>query len=127
VPPYHEIFYIGILLNQNSSIMLTPIFVWKDRTLEKIHPELIVRLVTEKNYTKIYLVDIDTPYMVRSTLSNALKKLPEEIFIKTHRSYAVSVLYINFIARDHLQVGSEIVPIAKQYYRSVMEKLVIIE
>lgn len=107
--------------------MLTPIFVWKDRTLEKIHPELIVRLVTEKNYTKIYLVDVDTPYMVRSTLSNALKKLPEEIFIKTHRAYAVSILYINFIARDHLMVGSEIVPIAKQYYRSVMEKLVIIE
>jgi DNA-binding LytR/AlgR family response regulator len=107
--------------------MLTPVFVWNDRMLLKIHPEEIVRLVAEKNYTKIFLADNDKPHMVRSTLSNALKKLPDHIFIKTHRSYAVSVLYINFIARDHLLVSDQIVPIAKQYYRSVMEKLVIID
>jgi len=64
---------------------------------------------------------------VRSTLSNALKKLPPEIFLKTHRSYAVNILYVDFIQRDHLLVGDKIVPIAKQYYKSVMGKLNIIE
>jgi len=106
--------------------MLKPFFVWQDKMLKKVHPEDVICLFTEKNYTKIFLSD-KSYYMVRSTLSNALKKLPDDIFIKTHRSFAVSVLYIDSIYKDHLVVGDEPVPIARQYYKSVRNKLNIIE
>ena len=48
------------------------------------------------------------------------------MFIKTHRSFAVSIYFIDNIARDHLTVGKEPIPIARQYYRSVIEQLNVI-
>lgn len=106
--------------------MMIPFFVWQNRVLKKINPEDVICLYTEKNYTRIFLKN-KTYYMVRSTLSSALKKLPPDIFIKIHRSFAASVYYIDSIEKDHLQVGNESIPIAKQYYKSLLAKLNIIE
>lgn len=83
-------------------------------------------LATEGNYTKIFLAN-EMHFMVRSTLSGALQKLPPDMFIRTHRAYAVSIYYISDIDRDHLTLGEHPVPIAKRYYKSVIEQLNIIE
>ena len=106
--------------------MLKPIFIWHDKVLVKIKPEDVLCLSTEKNYTRIYLAN-KSFYMVRSTLSNALKKLPPDIFIKIHRAFAASVYHIDGIYKDHLVVADEPIPIGKQYYKSLIGKLNIIE
>src|SRR5258706_15950723 len=106
--------------------MLKPIFIRQDKLLKKINPEEVICIFTEENYTRIFLAN-KTYYMVRSSLSNALKKLPPGMFIKIHRSFAASVYHIDSIDRDHLLVGDEPLPIAKQYYRSLLDKLNIIE
>lgn len=106
--------------------MLLPFFVWQNKALLKINPENVMALETEKNYTKVHLSDRKT-HLVRSTLSSALKKLPEDMFIKTHRSYAVSIYYIDKINRDHIIIGKKSVPIARAYYKSVIAQLNIIE
>jgi len=105
--------------------MLAPFFVWQNKVLKSINPEEVMCLVTEKNYTKIVLSD-KSFYMVRTTLSGTLKKLPPEMFIKTHRSFAASIHFIDNIVRDHLTVGGEAIPIARQYYKKVIEQLNVI-
>ena len=42
--------------------------------------------------------------MVRAILDNAMKSLPRELFIKIHLSFVVSVLHINSIHKDHVEV-----------------------
>jgi DNA-binding LytR/AlgR family response regulator len=106
--------------------MLKPFFVWQNKVLKSLKPEEVVCLVAEKNYTKIYLSN-KTDCLVRSTLSGALKKLPPEIFIKIHRSCVVSIYFIDNIARDHLIIGGKPLPIGRQYYRSVIKQLNIID
>jgi DNA-binding LytR/AlgR family response regulator len=106
--------------------MLKPFFVWQNKVLKSVNPADVVCLSSEGNYTRIYLSDKNY-YMVRSTLSGALRKLPPEIFIKIHRSFAVSIYFIDTIDRDHLTVGNEAIPIARQYYRQVIKQLNIIE
>ncbi|MEP7257567.1 MAG: LytTR family DNA-binding domain-containing protein [Flavitalea sp.] len=106
--------------------MLKPFFVWQQKALRKIDPADVMCLYTEGNYTKIFLSD-KTYYLVRSTLSGALKKLPPEIFIKTHRAFAVSVNFMDNVTKDHLTVRDESIPIAKQYYARVIRQLTIIE
>ena len=64
--------------------------------------------------------------MARSTLKGILKKLPPDIFIQTHRAYAVSVFFIDDIAKDHLNIGDAAIPIARQYYDQLVEQLQII-
>jgi DNA-binding LytR/AlgR family response regulator len=109
--------------------MLMPFFVWDDRALRRIHPERVAYLEAVKNYTNIYVAGEKkiTKYMVRSTLAGALKKLPGEIFIRTHKSHAVSIFYIDSVTRKNLLIGDTVIPIGRQFYESVVGKLTIIE
>jgi DNA-binding LytR/AlgR family response regulator len=106
--------------------MQKPFFVWQNKVLKNIKPEEVMCLYTKGNYTYIILSN-KSEYIVRSSLASALKKLPKDMFIKTHRSYAASIYYIDKIARDHLTVGKELIPIGKQYYVSVIRQLNVIE
>lgn len=105
--------------------MSKPLFIWQDKTLIQINPEEIACLSTEKNYTRIFMTD-DSHFMVRSTLSNAAKKLPPDMFIKIHRSYVVSLRHINSIFKDHVEVCERPVPVARQYYQSLLKRVSII-
>ncbi|ULQ53306.1 LytTR family DNA-binding domain-containing protein [Flavihumibacter fluvii] len=105
--------------------MMKPIFVLQDKTLKKIDPLEVAFLMTDKNYTRICFLD-KTCFMVRTTLIGIMKKLPPDIFIQTHRAYAVSVFFIDNIAKDHLIIGDIAIPIARQYYEHVIEQLQII-
>ena len=106
--------------------MAKPIFVWQNRVLVAIKTDNIIALATEKNYTKIFLAN-KKYYMVRTTLSGLLKKLPPGMFNKIHRSFAVATNHIEEVYRDHLIVADEGIPIAKQFYPKLIEQLDIIE
>ena len=106
--------------------MLNSFFVWHNKVLRKINPEDVICLATEKNYTRIYLAD-KTFFLVRSTLSGALSKLPADMFIKIHRSFAASLCHIDGIDKDHLLVKGGALPISRRYYKSLIAKLNIIE
>ena len=106
--------------------MLKPFFVWQNKVLKRIDPRQVMCLSTEGNYTRIYLSD-QTFYMVRSSLSGALKKLPPEMFIKIHRSLVASIYFIDDIARDHLIIGGDSIPIGRKYYQPAIRQLNIIE
>ena len=106
--------------------MLKPVFIRHDKVLKKIHPENVVCLSTEKNYTRIYFVDA-THFIVRSSLDSVLKKLPDDVFVKIHRAYAVSLVHLETIYRDHVKIGEQPIPVGKQYYKRFLNKLDIIE
>jgi DNA-binding LytR/AlgR family response regulator len=103
-----------------------PFFIWDNKKLLSINPEQVMLLETTGNYTKIVFPG-DKCYMVRTSLTKALEKLPAEMFIRIHSAYAVSIFYIEKIERDHLTVGGKGYPIARQYYKKLKEKLNIIE
>ena len=102
-----------------------PVFIWQDRVLKKINPDDIHCLVTVGNYTNIFVAP-DKRVMVRCTLNNALKKLPAGEFIKTNRSYAVSIYYIQEVARDHVKIEGIDIPLSKRYYKPLIAKLSVI-
>lgn len=102
--------------------MLKPIFVWQDRSLKRIQPEQIICLSIEKNYIRIFLTD-QSELMVRSTLANAMKKLPKELFVKIHRSHVVSLLHIDSIFKDHVLLLGAPVPVARQYYAGLLKRV----
>jgi len=106
--------------------MLKPLFVWQNKELKKVNPEDVIWLVTERNYTRICLTN-NIFYLVRSSLSATLQKLPPNIFIKIHHSFVASVYHISSIHKDYLIAWDEPLPIGKQYYASLLAKLNILE
>jgi DNA-binding LytR/AlgR family response regulator len=111
--------------------MLEPFFVRtvvkNEKVLKRIDPMKVAGLSTEKNYTKIILID-NKGYTVRISLANALKKFPPDMFIKIDRANVVSKYAIDFIARDHLIVnGTTTLNIARRYYKYVVAGINIVE
>ena len=106
--------------------MLKPFFIRYNKLLVRVFPDDVMCLSTEGNYTRIHMQD-KTYYMVRSTLSSALKKLPQDIFIKVHRSYVANIYYIVSIDRDHIMVNDRAMPVGRQYYKGLVGKLDVIE
>jgi DNA-binding LytR/AlgR family response regulator len=107
-------------------MVFLPFFIWHKKKLVKLHPEDVIYLITEGNYTKIVQRN-QTFFMVRSTLSTALKKLPAEIFVRIHRSHAVSIFYIQSIHRDHIEINHESLAIGPMYYKPLVAKLNVME
>ena len=68
-----------------------------------------------------------TAYTVRTSLVNALKNFPPEMFVKIDRAEVVSVFYIDNIAKDHLIMNGKTVSIARSYYKYVVAGINIIE
>lgn len=106
--------------------MRVPVFVRKEKILMKVQPEHIVCLVTEKNYTKIFFRDANF-CLVRSSLASILKILPNDIFVRIHRAYAVSLYYVDTISREELVIAEKPFPVGREYYRALMKALDVIE
>jgi DNA-binding LytR/AlgR family response regulator len=106
--------------------MLKPFFVWQDKVLKSLSPEDVICLRAEGNYTKIFLTNKRT-CLVRSSITGALKKLPPEMFIRTHRTYGVSIYFIESVAKDHVIIRGQSVPVSKLYYPRIIEKLNVID
>jgi DNA-binding LytR/AlgR family response regulator len=105
--------------------MLTPVFAIEKGVLKKMHPEEIVYFESKKNYIDFYLLD-GTKVNTRSTLHNALKKLPRGMFIKVSRSKFASIFYINSIVGDELLVFNVSLTIKKPFQKAALRQLTVI-
>ena len=83
-------------------------------------------MITDKNYTTIYLID-GGAYTVRTSLVNALVNFPPGMFIRIDRAEVVSVFHIDNIAKDHLIMNGKTVSIARPYFKYVVAGINIIE
>lgn len=59
----------------------------------------------------------------RQTLSAALEKLPEDQFIRVHRSYAVNIRKIDSVSRSSLKIGNVTIPISRTHRADVFRVL----
>ncbi|HTQ66526.1 MAG TPA: LytTR family DNA-binding domain-containing protein [Puia sp.] len=73
----------------------------------------ILYLEAMKDYTRIKTVS--GQYLVLTTLSGILNKLPPELFVRIHRSYAVNFEKVDVVKKDELSVQSQILPVGKLY------------
>lgn len=102
-------------------------FFRQDRQLKKINPDEIIYLEAAKAYTKLYTAS--ETYLARITLLEAMKLLPENKFLRVHRSYAVAADHIDIVARDRVQLATipVEVPVSRMYYSAFTKQFIILD
>ncbi len=83
----------------------------------KIPMHDITYLEAMKDYTKI--VTTSKQYLVLTTLNGITEKLPQDIFIRIHRSYVVNKKKIDAIQKNKINIQSQVLPIGKLYKHSL--------
>ena len=97
------------------------IFVKDNLIFKKIKIKDIQYVQAYKNYLELYLAG--SSQIIRSTLSDFQKTLPEAYFIQTHRSFIVNINFIAEIGSDFVVVGKTEIPISRGFKESVLNNL----
>ena len=75
-----------------------------------------------KDYIRIHLVHSSKPVLTRMSLKAIEEKLPDGQFIRTHKSYIVSVSKIATITRDTVLLGQVEIPLS-EFYKENLAKI----
>jgi len=92
-----------------------------ERKMIKVVLEDILYVESLKDYVKI--VTLNGPVVTKYAMSAMEAMLPEQKFMRIHRSFMVSVDKITSFSQTHIQLAVAIIPIGKLYQREVIRKL----
>lgn len=85
----------------------------------KIDFDDIIYIEGLKDYIRIYLSSTSKPVITRMSLKATEEKLPATRFVRTHRSYIVSVKHITTITRDTVLAGQAEIPLSEFYKENI--------
>jgi DNA-binding LytR/AlgR family response regulator len=92
-----------------------------NKELLKVFLKDILYIESIKDYIKI--VTSQKTLVTYQRISYMEEKLPEEDFIRTHKSFIVNLRKITSFKSDRLKVGMESIPIGRFYKRNLVDKL----
>lgn len=107
--------------SESSFVIKDFIFIKKDYLLVKIKFNELRWIKAEGNYVEIYCEN--KKFLTRSTLKDFLHKLPEELFIQVHKSYAVNIEFIEAIEFNKIIIGKDKIPVSRSLIPEIKRKL----
>ncbi|MCH3881816.1 MULTISPECIES: LytR/AlgR family response regulator transcription factor [Tenacibaculum] len=97
------------------------IFVRSERKMVKINFDEILFIESLSDYIKITLQN--SVVVTRETISNIESKLPVAKFMRTHRSFIISLPQITSYTNEFIEIGKKAIPISRSYKETVLQKL----
>lgn len=108
---------LPLLEKKNESF----VYFRADRKMVKVLLSDIVYIESMKDYVKVFASN--QPIITKQSISSVEAMLPEKDFIRTHRSFIVSVNKIKSFTNELIEIGNTEIPIGKLYRNSVMKLL----
>ena len=91
------------------------LFIKSDYKIRRINFSEINYIEGLRDYVKIFLTEEKKPVLSLSTLKALEARLPEERFMRVHRSYIVSLEKVKVIDRNRIVFGEVRIPVTDQY------------
>jgi len=108
--------------NINDPFILSDcIFVRDHEKMVKINIKDIFYVQADRNYSRIFSTNKDS--LLVMTLKEIDDKLPDEHFIRIHRSYIVNLSHVDEIAGTHVVVNRKAIPISKSLRENLLKRL----
>ncbi len=101
------------------------IYVRVNRQIVKIDLSLLVRLTAEQGITQLYLAN-GSILNVRLPLQKFESALPEEYFVRVHKSHIVAVKRIDAYTRVQVSVAGSAIPIGRTHMGLMVQRLTVL-
>ena len=109
--------------NGKEKLLLTDsIFIKDELMYRRVSVTDIQYIQSFRNYLELDFGN-NKKRLVRSTLTDFVARLPEEVFLKTHRSYAVNLERVSAIGGNFVIIGNREIPISKEVRQEMMQRL----
>ncbi|PXY46296.1 LytR/AlgR family response regulator transcription factor [Flavobacterium hydrophilum] len=97
------------------------IFIKVDKKMVKINIEEILFVEGMKEYIKI--VTPDKTYITHKSLTSQSEELPNDKFMRIHKSYVIALNKVKSIEGNRIQILSYTIPIGRNYSKDVKNKI----
>jgi len=106
-----------------TSKFINNLFVAYQGLYYKLSPKDILWINSNENYATIHTTD--KKFINRISLASLVKKLPENTFLKVHKSFIVRLDAIDHInkTKSKLWIGEQCIPIGRIYKVDLLEAL----
>lgn len=120
---YFELSHNNSPTNDNSESILKNdfIFIRSDRKMLKLNFDTILYIESLSDYVKIFTTK--SLFITRETITNIESKLPQNAFLRIHRSYLVAISKIDSYTKEHIEINNKALPISRSYKSIVLNKL----
>jgi two-component system, LytTR family, response regulator len=99
------------------------LFIKTSHKIQKIFYSDILYLEGLKDYTRIHLVDSKKPFVTLQSLKYFESRLPQDDFIRIHRSYIISLRKVDTVSRKAVLLGATELP-CSEHYRNVLYSII---
>jgi len=99
------------------------LFLKSDYKIKRINFNDILYIEGLKDYVKVYTLHVPKPILSLSSLKLLESKLPDNKFMRVHRSFIVNLEKIDTIERNRIVFGNEYIPVSDQYKEKFQEFL----
>ena len=96
-------------------------FVRSERKMIKINFSEISCIESLADYIKIYMNDKNV--VTRETITSIEARLPQNDFLRVHRSYIVSINKIDSFTHEFIEIDKKAIPISRSYKNDVKDRL----
>nr|WP_320120249.1 LytTR family DNA-binding domain-containing protein [uncultured Marinifilum sp.] len=98
------------------------IFVKSEKRMVKVFLHEIIYIESQRNYVSIFLENNQEVHTL-NTISNIEEKLPENNFLRIHRSFIVAINKIVSYSSANIEIKNTQIPIGRNYKTMVMDVL----
>ncbi len=99
------------------------LFLKSEYKIRRINFNDILYIEGLKDYIKVFTAGEDKPLLSLNSIKSLEQKLPEEKFMRVHRSYIVNLDKIETIERSRIVFGKIYIPVSDQYKDKFQEFL----
>jgi two-component system, LytTR family, response regulator LytT len=99
------------------------LFIKSEYKIRRINFDNILYIEGLKDYIKVYVQNEPKPILSLNSLKALDAKLPEDRFMRVHRSYIVNLAKIETIERNRIIFGKVYIPVGDQYKEKFQEFL----
>lgn len=99
------------------------LFLKSEYKIRRINFNDILYIEGLKDYIKVFTAGDDKPVLSLNSMKSLEEKLPEDQFMRVHRSFIVNLNKISIIERSRIIFGKTYIPISDQYKDKFQEYL----
>lgn len=97
------------------------IYVKENKMVKKIQLQEIMYIEGYSEYVRIYFNE--KRIVTKASLTELVEKLPEDVFLRIHKSFIVSIPHITAFSANVIEINNKELPIGRNYKNAVMKAL----
>lgn len=110
-----------ISLDQTEDVIKSTIFIKEDQVTYQVNLNDIRFVEAYGNYLKVHTEE--KVYVTRDTMHDMEGKLPENMFLRIHKSFIISIPKIESVSGNRVFINKQEIPVGEMYKLALKQKI----